>query len=244
MRRRLVLALLAGLSAAPTAADEVEFSAERTGMIRVIVVSTLLSSPETGIREIEPRVLAAMAKVPRHRFVPEPLLPFAYRNGPLPVGFDQNLSQPFIAALMTHLLAPKEGDVVYETGTDTGYQAALLHELGARVFSVEIIEPLAAAAAVRLKTLGYGRVTVKAGDGYDGWPEHAPYDGILVKEALDHLPPALVAQLKPGGRMVLPLGPSEDVQHLTLVEKGADGTLRTTRVLPVRFSPFQGGKRI
>jgi protein-L-isoaspartate(D-aspartate) O-methyltransferase len=206
-------------------------------------MEALVSSEITGVREIDARVLAAMGKVPRHEFVAPELAPHAYEDVPLPVDFEQNLTQPFIAALMTHLLKVEPGDTVFETGTDSGYQAALLAELGAEVYSVEVIEPLASAAAERLKRLHYGSVAVKAGDGYFGWAEHGPYDAILVKEALDHLPPPLVAQLKPGGRMVVPIGPSAGAQDLTLIEKDAQGNLHRTRHLPVRFSPLQGGER-
>ena len=222
---------------------ETRYARERLTMVQVIIYLAASTSSETGIAEFDERVLRAMNKVPRHRFVPDPLRPYAYRNGPLPLGHGQNISQPFIIALMTHLIAHKPGDVIYETGTGAGYQAAIFAELGARVYSVEIITPLAGPAAGRLDRLGYHMVSVKRGDGYDGWPEHAPYDGILVKEALDHVPKHLLDQLKPGGRMVLPLG-SQDEQYLTVIEKHPDGNIAKTRVLPVRFSPFQGGNRI
>jgi protein-L-isoaspartate(D-aspartate) O-methyltransferase len=150
---------------------------------------------------------------------------------------------PFLAALMTHLLRVKAGDTVFETGTDCGYQAAVLAELGAQVYSVEVDEALAAAAAERLKRLDYRGVAIRAGDGYFGWAEHGPYDAILVKEAVDHLPPPLLAQLKPNGRMVLPIGPAEGTQELTLIEKDQDGNVHRTSVLPVQFAPFQGGDR-
>ena len=144
--------------------------------------------------------------MPRHEFVPPPLARYAYEDTPLPIEIDQNLAAPFLAALMTHLLRVKAGDTVFETGTDCGYQAAVLAELGAQVYSIEVSEALAAAAAERLKRLDYRGVLVKAGDGYFGWAEHGPYDAILVKEAVDHVPVPLLAQLKPGGRMVVPIG--------------------------------------
>jgi protein-L-isoaspartate(D-aspartate) O-methyltransferase len=144
---------------------------------------------------------------------------------------------------MTHLLRVEPGDTVFGTGTDTGYQAAVLAELGAQVYSVEVSESLVAAAAERLARLDYRGVTVKAGDGYFGWAEHGPYNAILVKEAVDHLPPPLLAQLKPNGRMVVPIGPAEGAQQLTLIEKDGEGEVRRTSVLPVQFAPFQGGDR-
>ncbi len=222
---------------------EARYAIERLAMVEVIAYMAAKISSKTGIAEFDQRILRAMNKIPRHLFVPDPLRPYAYSNGPLPLGHGQNISQPFIIALMTHLIAPKPGDVIYETGTGAGYQAAIFNELGARVYSVEIIASLAEPAAQRLARLGYGNILVKYGDGYDGWPEHAPYDGILIKEALDHVPKSLLDQLKPGGRMVLPLG-SRIRQHLTIVEKHSDGSITKTRVLPVLFSPFQGGSRI
>lgn len=245
MRFRLLLCVLSlSILVAPAHSQErPAFEAARARMVEVIRIEALVSGEITGVREIDARVLAAMDKVPRHEFVAPELAPYAYEDVPLPVDFEQNLTQPFIAALMTHLLKVEPGDTVFETGTDSGYQAALLAELGAEVYSVEVIEPLAATAAERLKRLGYRRVAVKADDGYFGWAEHGPYDAILVKEALDHLPPPLLAQLKPGGRMVAPIGPSSGAQDLMLIEKDAQGNLHRTRHLPVRFSPLQGGQR-
>ncbi len=244
MRTWFVAALLMLLPAAPAQAQEApDFAAARARMVQVIRMEALATSEITGIRDIDARVLAAMGRVPRHEFVAPPLAPYAYEDTPLPVDFEQNLTQPFIAALMTHLLEIEPGDTVFETGTDSGYQAALLAELGATVYSVEVIEPLAAAAAERLARLDYRAVTVTAGDGYFGWAEHGPYDAILVKEALDHLPIPLVAQLKPGARMVVPIGPADGAQELTLIEKGENGKVRRRSVLPVRFAPLQGGDR-
>ncbi|MGE0119978.1 MAG: protein-L-isoaspartate(D-aspartate) O-methyltransferase [Dongiaceae bacterium] len=245
MRFRLLLCVLSlSLLVAPVHSQEKPaFDAVRARMVEVIRMEALVSGEITGVREIDARVLAAMDKVPRHEFVAPELAPYAYEDVPLPIDFEQNLTQPFIAALMTHLLKVEPGDTVFETGTDSGYQAALLAELGAEVYSVEVIEPLAATAAERLKRLGYRSVVVKADDGYFGWAEHGPYDAILVKEALDHLPPPLLAQLKPGGRMVAPIGPSAGAQDLMLIEKDAQGNLHRTRHLPVRFSPLQGGQR-
>ena len=244
MRRWFIVALLLLLRSAPTLAqDGFDFERARAQMVRVIQLEAYVTSEVTGIPEIDARVLAAMGKVPRHEFVAEPLARYAYEDAPLPIDFEQNLTQPFIAALMTHLLKVEPGDTVFETGTDSGYQAAVLAELGAHVYSVEVVEPLAAAAAERLKRLDYRDVAVKAGDGYFGWAEHGPYDAILVKEALDHVPLPLIGQLKPGARMVAPIGSADGAQQLTVIEKDAQGNIHRTSVLPVTFSPLQGGDR-
>lgn len=247
----LACAFLAALGAALVApaipraqAPPADEAAARAHMVDLIRVEALLTRAETGIEEIDPRVLAAMGKVPRHAFVPPPLAPFAYAPHPLPVHPEQNLAAPFLVALMTHLAEVDPGDKVLETGTGEGYHAAVLAELGAEVYSVEVVPGLAREAEQRLRDLGYTGVKVREGDGYFGWPEAAPFDAILIKEAVNHVPPALLAQLAPGGRMVLPLGPLDAVQDLTVVTKEADGGYRERRVLPVRFSPFQGGERI
>ncbi|MCI0429003.1 MAG: protein-L-isoaspartate(D-aspartate) O-methyltransferase [Rhodospirillales bacterium] len=243
-RNFFLIALLSLLGIGPAVAQEApDFEAARMQMVRVIRIEALVTAEVTGIREIDQRVLAAMGRVPRHQFVPPPLARFAYEETPLPIEIDQNLAAPFLAALMTHLLRVEAGDTVFETGTDSGYQAAVLAELGAQVYSVEVSETLVAAAAERLKQLDYGSVVVKAGDGYFGWAEHGPYDAILVKEAVDHLPVPLLAQLKAGGRMVVPIGPAGAAQELTLVEKDREGKVRRTVVLPVQFTPLQGGDR-
>jgi len=184
------------------------------------------------------RVLAAMGKVPRHEFVPEHLADAAYEYHPLPIGYSQTISQPYIVALMTELLKIQPGAKVLEVGAGSGYQAAVLAEVGAQVYSVEIIEPLARASAELLQRLGYSSVQVKQGDGYLGWPEHAPYDGIIVTAAADHVPPPLVEQLKPGGRLVIPVGDGQERQSLLLVEKSADGSVTTHDVAPVMFVPL------
>jgi len=224
--------------------DSPDFDAARLQMLRVIRLETLITSDVTGIQAIDARVLAAMNKVPRHEFVAPPLAPYAYEDTPLPVDVDQNVAQPFIAALMTHFLQVKPGDIVFETETDCGYEAALLAELGAHVYSMEISGQLADAAAARLNRLGYRDVAVRTGDGYYGWAEHGPYDAILVKEAVDGPPEPLLAQLKPGGRMVAPIGPGSSEQVLTVIEKDAAGGVHRRSVLPVRFTPLQGGERI
>jgi protein-L-isoaspartate(D-aspartate) O-methyltransferase len=242
MRILFVIALLLSVDAA-LAQEAPDFDAARTRMVRIIQLEAIVTGEVTGVREIDARVLAAMGKVPRHAFVPAPLARFAYEDTPLPIEIDQNLAQPFLAAIMTHLLKVQPGDTVFETGTDCGYEAAVLAELGAQVYSIELNEALAAAAAERLRRLDYPTVVVKAGDGYFGWAEHGPYDAILVKEAVDHLPPPLLGQLKPGGRMVVPIGPAGGAQELTLVEKDAHGQIHRKVVLPVAFTPLQGGER-
>jgi protein-L-isoaspartate(D-aspartate) O-methyltransferase len=191
-----------------------------------------------GIRD--PRVLAAMRDVPRHQFVPADVIPEAYDDTPLPIGHDQTISQPYIVALMTELLGIEPGDRVLEVGTGSGYQAAVASQLADSVFTIEILEELAATAADRLERLGYRNVVARQGDGYFGWADHAPFDGILVTAAAGHVPPPLVAQLAPGGRMVIPVGGVFQVQHLVLVEKTAGGQVRTRNVLPVSFVPLVG----
>lgn len=186
--------------------------------------------------ELDPRVLEAMARVPRHEFVPASERASAYRNRPLPIGQRQTISQPFIVALMTDLLEAKPEDRVLEVGTGSGYQAAVLSHLVREVYSIEIVPPLAKEAAETMQRLGYTNVTTRIGDGYLGWPEHAPYDGIIVTAAPDHVPPALVEQLKPGGRLVIPVGGID--QDLMVIEKNAYGTTTSTEVVPVRFVPL------
>ena len=184
------------------------------------------------------RVLAAMTKVPRHKFVPEHLADAAYEDHPLPIGYNQTISQPYIVALMTELLQLQPGARVLEVGTGSGYQAAILAEVGAQVYTLEILEPLAKTSAELLQRLGYTSVQVKQGDGYLGWPEHAPYDAIIVTAAANHVPPPLVVQLKRGGRLVIPVGEGQAQQSLLLVEKGADGNVTTQNVAPVLFVPL------
>jgi protein-L-isoaspartate(D-aspartate) O-methyltransferase len=217
--------------------------AARHEMVRIIELQVAMLSAETGIEQLDPRVLEVMREVPRHAFVPEPLRAYAYGDHPLPVSPEQNIAAPLLVALMTHLAAVKSGDVVFETGTDVGYQAALLADLGAEVYSVEVVETLADQAGRLLKDLRYDHVHVQASDGYYGWAAHAPYDAMIIKEAIDHVPPPLLGQLKRGGRLVMPLGPEAGPQYLTLIVKGADGKVSEQRIMPVRFSPLQGGER-
>ena len=193
---------------------------------------------ETGIAAMSPVVRAALGKVERHRLISPAQAAQAYGNHPLPIGGGQTISQPYIVAISTDLLQAGSGSVVLEVGTGSGYQAAVLAEIAARVFSIEIIEWLGRQAAERLNNLGYRNVEVHIGDGYAGWPEKAPFDGIVVTAAAPEVPPALVAQLKPGARMVIPLGASGYAQHLTVIQKRADGGYDERRVLPVRFVPL------
>jgi protein-L-isoaspartate(D-aspartate) O-methyltransferase len=183
-----------------------------------------------------------MAKVERHRLVPPGEASRAYRNHPLPIGSGQTISQPYIVALSADLLNPKPQDVVLEVGTGSGYQAAVLAEIVSRVYSIEIIPSLGDTARKRLEELGYRNIEIKIGDGYKGWPEKAPFDGIVVTAAAPRVPQALVDQLKPGGRLVIPVGGEAETQYLKLLTKRADGGVDEKRILPVRFVPLVPGK--
>jgi protein-L-isoaspartate(D-aspartate) O-methyltransferase len=186
-------------------------------------------------------VMAAMLRVPRHLFVPEPLASLAYQDTPLPIGFGKTISQPFMVALMTDLLAPGPREAVLEVGTGLGYQTAVLAELAGRVWTVEIVEEFASEAEARLRRLGHdSTVGIRVGDGSRGWAEHAPFDKILVTAAAEQPPPALLEQLKPGGRLVLPLGPDDEQQRLTVIDKdAATGQTRARALIPVRFSRLE-----
>jgi protein-L-isoaspartate(D-aspartate) O-methyltransferase len=184
------------------------------------------------------RVLDAMRGVPRHEFVPASVREDAYADSPLPIGYGQTISQPYIVALMTALARPSPSDRALEVGTGSGYQAAVLSRLVSHVFSVELLDPLARSAADTLRRLGYDNVTVRSGDGYAGWPDEAPFDIILVTAAPEDVPAALIAQLKPGGRLVVPVGRVYDVQDLQLIEKDATGRVSTRSIIPVRFVPM------
>lgn len=196
---------------------------------------------ETGRAQLDARVMEAMRRVERHRFVPPALIAQAYDNRPLSIGQGQTISQPYIVALMTDLLNVKPGDRVLEVGTGSGYQAAVLGEIAAEVFSIEIVEALARSATAALAAAGYRNVRTRTGDGYAGWPEAAPFDGILVTAAAPHVPLPLVDQLKNGGRLVIPLGRPQDVQELVVIEKDARGAVSRRKVLDVRFVPLTGG---
>ena len=217
--------------------EDIDFRALRLEMVEVIGACARLTATRIGKDRLDERVMKTMAKVPRHEFVPSPLRQYAYLNVPLPIGCAKTISQPFIVALMTDLLAIEPADRVLEVGTGLGYQAAILAELAQRVYTVEIIEELAQEACKRLGDLEYDTIEVRLGDGSHGWQEHAPYDKIMVTAAPERIPPMLIRQLKPGGRMVIPAGP-ETAQKLLLVTK--DGADRTTakEILEVSFSPM------
>jgi protein-L-isoaspartate(D-aspartate) O-methyltransferase len=218
--------------------NEEHYAILRRHMVEVIAIHVDLASEELGKAALDERVMAAMRRVPRHHFVPAQLAPYAYQDMPLPIGFDKTISQPFIVALMTDLLAPRPHESVLEIGTGLGYQAAILAELAGRVRSVEVIEEFAAQAETRLRRLGYSDIGIRIGDGSRGWAEHAPFDKILVTAAVERTPSALLEQLKPGGRIVLPVGPAE-AQRLTVVSKDANGAVESRVLIPVRFSQLE-----
>lgn len=237
MRKRLaILLLLLGpfLSCGtpqgktPEKPEQNRYGELRESMVREQIVSR-------GVRDS--LVVQAMKRVPRHQFVPERLRELAHRDGPLPIGEGQTISQPYIVALMTELLQLRGDERILEIGTGSGYQAAVLAEIAREVYTIEILEPLATAAEKRLKNMGYENIAVKCGDGYQGWEEHAPFDGIIVTCAPDHIPQPLVEQLQVGGRMVIPVG--EEYQELIVLEKTEQGT-RSERIIPVRFVPMTG----
>lgn len=213
---------------------------ERERMQRDIQREVALTRHWLGKDALDARVMAAMAEVPREAFVPAGLRARAFDNGPLPIGHGQTISQPFIAALMTDLLRPRPSDTVLEIGCGSGYQAAVLSRLVRRVYSLEIVPELAAAAAARLAALGYDNVEVRHADGYPGLPEHAPYDGILVTAAAPQVPPALLDQLAPGARLVIPVGRQGWSQELRVLEKRADGSVEARSLLDVAFVPLTG----
>ena len=229
--RTALAVVLAFLTTDPTAPA-------RLRMVRAIEDDVRDTAGETGRRSLDTRVMNAMRTIPRHRFVPPELQSAAYANRPLPIGYGQTISQPYIVALMTDLLRLKPTDVVLEVGTGSGYQAAVLSPLVKQVYTLEIVEPLARQARERLKALGYRNVTVHHADGYEGWKSAAPFDAVIVTAAATHIPPPLVQQLKPGGRMVIPVGGPFATQSLMLVEKQSDGKVRTRQVLPVVFVPL------
>ena len=238
MRPGLIAILVLCVSAISTIAAD-DRADERRRMVEAIEAHA--GSPDGGLagRNVDAPVLAAMRAVPRHEFVPAEVSGQAYADRSLPIGLGQTVSQPYIVALMTHLLEVKPGDRVLEIGTGSGYQAAVLARLAGEAYSVEIVEELGRRAAQTLQRLGYTNITARIGDGYQGWAEHAPYDGIVVTAAPDHVPPALVAQLKPGGRLVIPVGGL--FQDLMVIAKAADGTTTSTTIVPVRFVPLVRG---
>lgn len=216
--------------------------AEKEKLLRDIEWEVQLTREYTGRDHLDPRIMEAIAKVPRHEFVPLESRSYAYDDGPLPIGFGQTVSQPFIVALMTDLLDPQPDDVILEVGTGSGYQTAVLAELVRKVYSIEIISALADSARQRLARLGYTNVEIKTGDGYFGWPEHAPFDGIIVTAAAPEIPPPLVEQLKPGGRLVLPVGEPLGHQILKQVCKKKEGDTEVHEILGVAFVPLTGNQ--
>jgi protein-L-isoaspartate(D-aspartate) O-methyltransferase len=234
----LLAATLAALTLAADGRAQDSRTEERAAMIQDIEAHARSAPGAVEDGQLDPAVLQAMRTVPRHEFVPEEVRANAYEDRPLPIGYGQTISQPFIVALMTDLLDVKPGAKVLEIGTGSGYQAAVLSPLAERVYSIEIVPELGAAAAAVLERLGYADVETKVADGYYGWPEAAPFDGIVVTAAASHIPPPLIEQLKPGGRMVIPIGGAFAAQHLMLVEKLPDGGVTTRQILPVQFVPF------
>ena len=215
------------------------FEGQRREMIAAIKVIAEHLAAEIGKTALDDRVLRAIAKVPRHEFVPIEVQPYAYLNRPLPIGFDKTISQPLMVAVMTDLLELKPDDVVLEIGTGLGYQSAVLAELAGRVYTVELIDELAQRAVQRLKREGYTNVEVRVGNGYIGWPEHAPFDKIIVTAAPDLIPTPLINQLKSGGRMVIPVG-LPDAQQLVAVDKDVNGRVKTKEIMQVLFSLLEG----
>jgi protein-L-isoaspartate(D-aspartate) O-methyltransferase len=218
------------------------YAAERERLAGEIAAMARETVRETGRAQLGEAVMAAMRKVPRHRFVIPGHEACAYDNDALQIGEGQTISQPYIVALMTDLLDARSGHVVLEVGTGSGYQAAVLAELVGRVYTIEVVEPLGQRAAERFQELGYRNIVARIGDGYAGWPEHAPFDSIVVTAAAAEVPPSLIDQLKPGGRLVIPVGATGEVQQLLVIDKQADGTATRRRMLPVRFVPLTRGR--
>jgi protein-L-isoaspartate(D-aspartate) O-methyltransferase len=244
MNPALIMFLLSCLLIAGTAHAQQE--ADNYASQRQLMIEEIASDASRLVRYIDKdsvsdRVMQAMATVPRHLFMPQEMRDEAYENRPLPIGYGQTISQPYIVALMTDLLQPQADHRVLEIGTGSGYQAAVLSGLVKEVYSIEIIEPLGLTAKRVLKKLGYDNVSTRIADGYDGWPEQAPFDSIIVTAGISHIPPPLVKQLKNGGTMVIPVGTRFQTQQLTLVKKDHSGAISTKQILPVIFVPFTGG---
>ena len=223
------------------AGEENRYTERRKKLIDEIREDVVRTSEWIGRKSLAENVMKALGKVPRHEFVPDLFRSKAYENRPLPIGHGQTISQPYIVALMTDLLDLKKDDVVLEIGTGSGYQAAVLAELVKDVFTIEIIPELGESAKARLIRLGYNNVRVRVGDGYYGWKDGGPFDAVIVTAAAGHIPPPLIEQLKPGGRMIIPVGGPFATQQLVLVKKEKDGSVKTRQILPVRFVPFTGG---
>jgi protein-L-isoaspartate(D-aspartate) O-methyltransferase len=238
-RRLLLILLLLAVSGVALAALVGGYEEQRQRMVREIEADVRGTSARLGKGTLATQVLHAMRTVPRHEFVQPSLRSVAYANRPLPIGYGQTISQPYMVAVMTDLLNVHRDDVVLEVGTGSGYQAAILAQLGQHVYTIEIIPELAEEAQERLQRLGYTNISTRVGDGYYGWEEQAPFDAIMVTAAASHLPPPLLRQLKPGGRMVIPVGGPFLMQQLILVSKDTDGQISTRQVLPVAFVPLR-----
>ena len=233
-----VFAQLVFLTSGLVIADE--YTQLRQQMVTVIEDDVYITEKYINKKSFNKIVMQAMNTVPRHEFVPANMRSMAYENRPLPIGHGQTISQPYIVALMTDLLQPQPDQRVLEIGTGSGYQAAVLSHLVADVYSIEIVEELGQSTAQLLTRLDYDNIKTRIADGYDGWPQHAPFDSIIVTAAISHIPPPLVKQLKNGGRMVIPVGTRFQTQYLTLVEKDKQGKVTTRQLLPVIFVPFTG----
>jgi len=220
-------------------ADNADYAIARAAMVDEVRLYATLAR-DSGEEVLNEDVMQVLGTVERHEFVPARQKPFAYENRPLPIGHGQTISQPYIVAIMTELVEPDRDAKVLEIGTGSGYQAAILSKLVNHVYSIEIIEALADEASARLERLDYDNVTTKLGDGYYGWEEHAPFDAIVVTAAASHVPPSLVQQLRPGGRMIIPVGGQFMIQQLLLLEKADDGTIITRQIAAVRFVPLTG----
>jgi len=236
----LAVVLLWSASIGATWIRAQDWTALREDMVAEIRADVIATRSYIGKGSLQPQVFTVLGRVPRHEFVPAEVRPAAYENRPLPIGFGQTISQPYIVALMTDLLAPGPEDMILEVGTGSGYQAAVLAEIVGQVHTMEIIPELARQAEKRFARLGVDNIQVRQGDGYFGWPDAGPFDGIIVTAAADHVPPPLVRQLKNGGRMVIPVGHRFSVQQLLLITKDNDGNLKTRQILPVRFVPLTG----
>jgi protein-L-isoaspartate(D-aspartate) O-methyltransferase len=241
LQRLLAICVAMSVGLAPlTSASDQDADPPPMALWEIVEQQVGLLHGELGFDQLSPAVLNALRSVPRHRFVPAEQRPRAYENRPLPIGYGQTISQPLIVAAMTELLGVEPGDRVFELGTGSGYQAAVLAEMGVEVYSVEIVPELGARAREVLDGLGYDRVHTRIGDGYLGWPEFAPFDAIVVTAASDHIPPPLIRQLKPGGRMLIPIGNRYLTQKLVRVAKDQDGKVHTQEMLPVAFVPLTG----
>ncbi|MDD2761287.1 MAG: protein-L-isoaspartate(D-aspartate) O-methyltransferase [Methylomonas sp.] len=231
----IVLLLFSGL-----AVGEKDWQRQREDLVGEVEAMVASTRDYLQQEALDKRVLDALRKVPRHEFVPANRRAYAYSNQPVTIGYGQTISQPYIVAIMTEMIKPEPGHKVLEVGTGSGYQAAILAELGVDMYSIEIIEPLAEQAANNLKQTGYTAVHTRSGDGYYGWESEAPFDAIIVTAVASHIPPPLIKQLKPGGRMIIPVGSAFMNQYLILVIKGADGKVTTRQILPVSFVPLTG----